>query len=223
MELKVIHLLLLLIGVIVLGYFGYKAREGFVTTPAINLSCVPTTSTDASGSSTPDTATASGSALDVCGQLVSMTSLLGLAGAPPTDTGSMSPFLQNIQDRVHKEFSDHANDDTSTVHSMAPISDTQGLAAFKANDANTLQDIQKIVHNELLSQKGMTTGAQMAFLGQKKDQSDEEDDSPSNHQGHEYKRDCGKNTGTRNSSRVPDMSKYIRKDSIPCWGCTLPQ
>ena len=21
----------------------------------------------------------------------------------------------------------------------------------------------------------------------------------------------------------PDMSQYIRKDSIPCWGCTLPQ
>ena len=81
----------------------------------------------------------------------------------------------------------------------------------------------------------------MAFLGEnkKKRQEEEEEEgqeeeevdegqedsnnSPSNHQGHEFKRDCAKNTGTRNSCRVPDMSKYIRKDSIPCWGCTLPQ
>jgi hypothetical protein len=150
----------------------------------------------------------------------------------------MSPFLQNVQDVVHNEFSGHANNDPSNTHSSIPISDIQGLAALKANDANTLQGIQKIVHNELLSQKGMTTGAQMAFLGQKKDRrrdrrhrreeeeeedEEEEDDSPSNHQGTEFKRDCGKNTGTRNSASVPDMSKYIRKDSIPCWGCTLPQ
>ena len=177
-------------------------------------------------------------AQDSCGNNVSMTSLLGLSGVSSTDTSTMSPFLQNIQDMVHKEFSDHTKDNASTTDSMVPISDIQGLAALKANDANTLQDIQKIVHNELLSQKGMTTGAQMAFLGQKKDRrrdrrhrreeeeeedEEEEDDSPSNHQGHEFKRDCAKNTCTRNSCNVPDMSKYIRKDSIPCWGCTLPQ
>jgi hypothetical protein len=235
MELKVIHLLLLLIGVVVLGYFGYKAREGFATTPAVNLSCVPTTSTDASGSSTPDTTDASGSAMDACGQMVSMNSLLGLAGAPPTDTGSMAPYLPKIESVIRSEFLNHAlNIPDSPVSSdgtlIAPISDIQGLAARKANDANALQTIQKVVHNELLSQKGMTTGAQLAFLGQKKDrkeeeeeEEEEEEDSPSNYQGREYTRDCAKNTGTRNSARVPDMSKYIRKDSIPCWGCTLPQ
>ena len=238
MELKVIHLLLVLIGVVILGYFGYKAREGFVTTPAVNLSCVPTTSTDVSGSSIPDTTDASGSAMDASGQMVSMNSLLGLAGAPPTDTGSMAPYLPKIENVIRSEFLNHALDvPDSPISSdgtpIAPISDIQGLAGRKANDANVLQTIQKAVHNELLSQKGMTTGAQLAFLGQKKDRKDqrkeeeeeeEEDDaSPSNYQGREYTRDCAKNTGTRNSARVPDMSKYIRKDSIPCWGCTLPQ
>jgi hypothetical protein len=237
MELRIIHLLLLLIGVIVLGYFGYKAREGFVTTAPVNLSCVPTdASGSTSGSATTNTASTSGSVMDACGNNVSMTSLLGLGGAPPTDNGSMSPFLQNVQDVVHSEFSSHANSDIDNPHNsipITPISDMQGIASNKLNDANALQGIQKIIHNELLSQKGMTTGAQMAFLGEKKkaqqeeeeeeEEMDESNSSPSNHQGHEFKRDCAKNTGTRNSCRVPDMSKYIRKDSIPCWGCTLPQ
>ena len=226
MEIRIIHLLLLLIVVVVLGFFGYKAQEGFNSTPAVNLSCVPT---DASGSAITKSASASGSAMDACGQLVSMNSLLGLAGAPPTDTGSMSPFLQNVQNMVHSEFSNHANNDVSNSHSsvpITPISDIQGLASTKLNDANTLQDIQKIVHNELLRQKGMTTGAQMAFLGENKTHQEEEEDdinSSANYQGKEYRRDCAKNTGTRNSPRVPDMNNYIRKDSIPCWGCTLPQ
>jgi hypothetical protein len=62
----------------------------------------------------------------------------------------------------------------------------------------------------------------MAFLGQKAgsdtgDEEYEEDDSssPSNYQGREYNKDSPKNTGK------PDMSKYIRKDSIPCWGCNV--
>ena len=224
MELTVLHLLLILIGVIILGYFGYKASEGFITTPAVNLSCVPT-STDASGSTTKT----SGLGMDACGQLVSITSLLGLTGAPPTDNGSVSPYLQNVQNMVHSEFLSHAlNVPDSTTNTsnttIGPISETQGLASLKYNDANALQGIQKIVHNALLNQKGMTTGAQMAFLGQKAgsdtgDEEYEEDNSdsssPSNYQGREYTKDCPKNSGK------PDMSKYIRKDSIPCWGCNV--
>jgi len=169
---------------------------------------------------------------DSCGNNVSMNSLLGLSGVASTDTSSMSPYLQNIQDMVKMEFAYHTKDDASTTDSIAPISDTQGLASNKLNDANILQSIQKIIHNELLSQKGMTTGAQMAFLGEKKRKNrrtmedeyeedviaediEEENDSPSNHQGKEFTRDCPKNTGK------PDMSQYIRKDSIPCWGCRV--
>ena len=213
MELTVLHLLLILIGVIILGYFGYNASEGFITTPAVNLSCVPT-STDASGSTTKT----SGLGMDACGQLVSITSLLGLAGAPPTDNGSMSPYLQNVQNMVHSEFLNHALNIPDAP--IVPISETQGLASLKYSDANALQGIQKIIHNELLSQKGMTTGAQMAFLGQKTksdtaDEDNEEDSSVSNYQGREYTKDCPKNSGKS------DMSKYIRKDSIPCWGCNV--
>jgi hypothetical protein len=113
------------------------------------------------------------------------------------------------------------------------FSSTQNIASSKASDSTILQYIDQIVRNEILRQKGMTTGAQMAFLGEKK--SNDSENSASNYQGKEYKRDCAKNTGTRNSANernmetetsadvpdVPDMSKYVRKDSIPCWGCNI--
>lgn len=264
MELKVIHLLLILILVIILGYFGYKASEGFANTPAVNLSCVPTPATDSSGSAikvssavissgpvtSSDPVTSTGSATDMSNSSVSMNNLLGLSGAPPTDNGSMAPYLPTIENVIRGEFLNHALDmpDTpvptvaspiptvaSPVPTVAspipPISNTQQIASLKASDANALQTIQKVVHNELLSQKGMTTGAQLAFLGEKRrnrkyqqeedDMAEEEDtsndsnNSPSNHQGKEFTRDCPKNTGK------PDMSQYIRKDSIPCWGCRV--
>ena len=91
MEIRVLHLLLLLIVVVILGYFGYKAQEGFKSTPAVKLSCVPT---DISGSQVASSKVTSSkvtgvssSGMDACGQIVSMNSLLGLAGAPPTDNG----------------------------------------------------------------------------------------------------------------------------------------
>jgi hypothetical protein len=146
----------------------------------------------------------------------------------------MAPYLPTIENVIRGEFVNHALNIPDTP--IAPISNTQQIASLKASDANALQTIQKVVHNELLSQKGMTTGAQMAFLGEKKrknrrnteDEYEEEEDtsnysndsndsnsSPSNYQGKEFTRDCPKNRET------PDMSKYIRKDSIPCWGCNV--
>jgi hypothetical protein len=40
-------------------------------------------------------------------------------------------------------------------------------------------------------------------------------DSSSTAQGREY-------TQVKPIQPAPDMSEYIRKDSIPCWNCTLP-
>jgi hypothetical protein len=141
----------------------------------------------------------------------------------------------------------------TNIPAIPAFSSTQNIASSKAADSTILQNVQQIVRNELLSQKGMTTGAQMAFLGEKKrddydnsknsknsKNSENSENSPSNYQGKEYKRDCAKNMGTRNSPNernmgtrnsanernmetrnVPDMNEYIRKDSIPCWGCNV--
>jgi hypothetical protein len=54
--------------------------------------------------------------------------------------------------------------------------------------------------------------------------------TPASQQGDEYNRTSHKkpyqcpddNCGGDYPNGCPDMSEYIRKDSIPCWGCTLP-
>jgi hypothetical protein len=54
--------------------------------------------------------------------------------------------------------------------------------------------------------------------------------TPATQQGDEYNRTSHKkpyqcpedNCGGDYPNGCPDMSEYIRKDSIPCWGCTLP-
>jgi hypothetical protein len=215
---------------------------------------------------------------DPNGNIISLTSLLGLSGAPPPgnaalSTGSSQTALPTcpagqVYDFVQQlcvpiastkpicpagQILDMAQGLCITnIPAIPAFSSTQNIASSKAADSAILQNVEQIVRNELLSQKGMTTGAQMAFLGENKKQGKDYDDtensennknsdnSPSSHQGKEYKRDCAKNMGTRNSANernmgtrdsaserntgtrnVPDMSEYIRKDSIPCWGCNV--
>lgn len=71
------------------------------------------------------------------------------------------------------------------------------------------RDIDEKIHHELLENMGKTTGNQMYY----DDGDDCDDDSPSTMQGKEHGKSCYK--------RPIDMNEYIRKDSIPCWGCTL--
>ena len=72
------------------------------------------------------------------------------------------------------------------------------------NKSSLLGNIQKIVHNELAASRNQPNNNPIA-MGQESCNSD----STCDQQGQEYNREkC-------------DMSKYIKKDSIPCWGCTL--
>jgi len=72
------------------------------------------------------------------------------------------------------------------------------------------RDIDEKIHHELLENMGKTTGNQMYY-----DDGDDygDDDSPSTMQGKEHGKSCHK--------RPIDMNEYIRKDSIPCWGCSI--
>jgi hypothetical protein len=54
------------------------------------------------------------------------------------------------------------------------------------------------------------------------------DDTTSSRQGKEYEESCHKDTEYRcpknpdgSCPPVPDMSQYIKKDAIPCYGCSL--
>ena len=85
-----------------------------------------------------------------------------------------------------------------------------------------LKDIQKVVKNELLANR-LTTPLT-------KDRS-YCDESTSTEQGKEYEYNCHKDKkdncykddhySKKSEESCPDMSKYIKKDEIPCWGCKL--
>jgi hypothetical protein len=86
--------------------------------------------------------------------------------------------------------------------------------------ADLLRDVQKAVRNELLSHRST-----MPILSGETRKSQ---DTDSTAQGKEYENSCHKDTEYRcpknpdgSCPPIPDMSEYIRKDSIPCYGCSL--
>lgn len=84
--------------------------------------------------------------------------------------------------------------------------------------ADLLRDIQKAVRNELLANR-VTTPLIPATANKP---------SESTAQGKEYEDSCYKDTEYRcpknpdgSCPPMPDMSQYIKKDAIPCYGCSL--
>ena len=83
-----------------------------------------------------------------------------------------------------------------------------------------LKDIQKLVKNEVLanrSTKPIISGETRKLP-----------DTDSTAQGKEYEENCYKETEYRcpknpdgSCPPVPDMTQYIKKDAIPCWGCSI--
>ena len=85
--------------------------------------------------------------------------------------------------------------------------------------ADLLRDIQKVVRNEILANR-LTTP-----LNEKEHK---KSDTDSTAQGKEYEESCYKGTEYRCPKNpdgtcppVPDMTQYIKKDAIPCYGCSL--
>jgi hypothetical protein len=82
-----------------------------------------------------------------------------------------------------------------------------------------LKDIQKVVRNEIIAHRN----TKPIIPGETR-----QDDTNSTAQGKEYESSCHKDTEYRcpknpdgSCPPVPDMTQYIKKDAIPCWGCTL--
>lgn len=80
-----------------------------------------------------------------------------------------------------------------------------------------LKDIQKVVRNEMISQRSTDTTIKDTTLSCNKSSI-----SDSTAQGKEYSEMTYKDNSQNESYQsTPDMSKYIKKDAIPCWGCSL--
>ena len=112
------------------------------------------------------------------------------------------------------------------------ISDTGYNAMELQQKTDLLKDIQKIVKNEILANRMTTPMFKEKEKEKEKDKifsADDSEESDCTMQGKEYESQknkgeeeyrCPKNPDG-SCPPVPDMSQYIKKDAIPCWGCSL--
>jgi hypothetical protein len=139
------------------------------------------------------------------------------------------------------------NPEPAVVNPEVTLSDT-GYDAMKLNkQSNLLNDIQKIVHNEILMHRATDVSVKNPA---KKKRTNRNASNASNRDAlNASNRDAlnasNRNTSNRSASNAScaqdemgvldemgedemgdeietqDMSKYIKKDEIPCWGCSL--
>ena len=108
------------------------------------------------------------------------------------------------------------DDNQSEIVISGPGFDAMGLQ----QKADLLKNIQKLIKNEAIVDRQTTPVAPVA------PETPDSCNSDALQQGKEYSSECQKGAtcppnkdGT--CPPVPDMSEYIKKDQIPCWGCTL--
>ena len=113
--------------------------------------------------------------------------------------------------------SDAATPSRQDVTPQVVISDTGYTAMDLQNKSSLLKDIQQIVRQEIITSRNRPTNHPMALQSNgsktscdnKQNDTESCDGSDAVNQGNEYQQ--GKH----------DMSQYIKKNAIPCWGCSL--
>lgn len=125
----------------------------------------------------------------------------------------------------------------SDVPTVVPVTSTAYDAISLKQRSDMLKDIQSLVRNELLAAR------QLERLKEKKKEVEEEweeeeegqesrwNNSQADLQGMDFNRRCNKTSNEEeyrcpknpdgSCPPVPDLSNYIRKDKIPCWGCSI--
>ena len=135
--------------------------------------------------------------------LANLKKLRGATTADSTDTSGNS--LDDEEDTADAAVTTTEEDEISKI-----ASDAAARAAL-------IRDIQAALKQDLLANKGMTTANSQDVLCEG-DEEDDDVDSAALMQGQEYSSTCP----NRPDADCPkDMSQYIRKDSIPCWNCSV--
>jgi predicted Abi (CAAX) family protease len=145
-----------------------------------------------------------------------------------TGSGSVTPATQGVNDSgpavapatiVTPSQADSSTPVRTEVVPQVSISGTGYDAMNLQQKAELLKDIQKVVRNEVLASRS----TQPILSGETRQKPTE-----STAQGQEYSDSCYKDSEYRcpknpdgSCPPVPDMSEYIKKDQIPCWGCAL--
>jgi hypothetical protein len=156
------------------------------------------------------------------------------AGMPQTGVAPSDPF----------DFDDMMTPINSTISPQVSVSDDAYAAMLLKQKSEILQDLQKIVRNEILAQrstnpvapsgpKSSTThsteqGKEYSRKNHKRDSCT--DDSDCDHPNGYKPNTCdeppcdhpnGYKPNKCDDCEKPDMREYIRKDSIPCMNCNL--
>lgn len=95
----------------------------------------------------------------------------------------------------------------NTIKAPAPSQTTPTTASTKEIEDRIAKSVAKQVKDDLMSQRA---------VDEVYDKYAPCDVTDSEAQGQEYEKQYPR------PSRFPDMSEYIRKDSIPCWNCSVP-
>jgi len=112
----------------------------------------------------------------------------------------------------------------SVVNPDVSLSDTGYQAMALHKQSNLLNDIQKIVHNELLANRMTDVSVKNAPDSSMGDSSMGDNSMGDNSMGDNSMGDrCNSNSSDscEQEERHHDMSKYIKKNEIPCWGCSI--
>jgi hypothetical protein len=104
----------------------------------------------------------------------------------------------------------------------------QGYASMEKNQRSALlRDIQKVIRNELIANRATEHVKKGCDDDDEEECDSDHGDSTANAQGRDYKKNSFKKeedacaTGGGSCGPLKDMTKYIRKDEIPCWGCNI--
>jgi len=185
---------LLLILVVVIATSYYVNKEGFDDISNGYLSSISNDLESAMNTVSSDV----GSAISTVSSDIMPDST---APVPDSDTGSSVPTRTDVVPEVSISGS--------------------GYNAMNLNErSELLKDIQKLVKNEVLANRS----TKPIISGETR----KSQDTDSTAQGKEYEESCYKDTEYRcpknpdgSCPPVPDMTQYIKKDEIPCYGCSL--
>ena len=196
---------LLLILVVVIATSYYVNKEGFDDISNGYLSSISNDLESAMNTVSSDVGSAINTvSSDVGGAISTVSSDImpdSTAPVPDSDTGSSVPTRTDVVPEVSISGS--------------------GYNAMNLNErSELLKDIQKLVKNEVLANRS----TKPIISGETR----KSQDTDSTAQGKEYEESCYKDTEYRcpknpdgSCPPVPDMTQYIKKDEIPCYGCSL--
>lgn len=130
----------------------------------------------------------------------------------PPDSQDIQGNQQIQQRRQASTLSPAATPTRQDVMPQVDVSDTSYTAMDLQNKSSLLKDVQQIVRQEIMASRTQPANHPMAM---------QQGSDTSNMTRSNATRSNATCQGNEYQHNRRDMSKYIKKDAIPCWGCTL--